>query len=79
MRNIKSYRNIDDFIQKKLDKISWLRHIRVTKEFYLLLFFLFLFFVLFLRLAWLQIINHKYYEDLLSEQHVSQSLLKAKR
>jgi cell division protein FtsI/penicillin-binding protein 2 len=51
----------------------------VTKEFYLLVFFGFLFFIIFLRLFWLQIINHSYYEDLLSRQHVSQSLLKAKR
>lgn len=79
MKNIKTYRNIDEYIQKKLDKIPWLSHIRVTKEFYLLIFFGFLFFVLFLRLFWLQLFNHSYYEDLLSDQHVSQSLLKAKR
>lgn len=79
MRNIHSYRNIDEYIQKKLDKIPWLNHIKVTREFYLILFFGFLFFILFIRLFWLQIFNHRYYEDLLSEQHVSQSLLKAKR
>lgn len=37
------------------------------------------FFLIFLRLFWLQLLNHSYYEDLLSKQHVSQSLLKAKR
>ncbi|HCY20807.1 TPA: hypothetical protein DIC40_02965 [Patescibacteria group bacterium] len=79
MKNIHSYRNIDEYIQKKLDKIPWLNHIRVTREFYLILFFGFLFFILFIRLFWLQVFNHSYYEDLLSEQHVSQSLLKAKR
>jgi len=79
MRNIKTYRNMDEYIQKKLDKIPFLNHIRVTREFYLLVFFGFLFFILFLRLFWLQIFNHSYYEDLLSRQHVSQSFLKAKR
>lgn len=79
MRNIHSYRNIDEYLQKKLDKISWLNHLKVTKEFYLLTFFGLLFFIIFIRLFWLQIFNHGYYEDLLSEQHVSQSLLKAKR
>lgn len=79
MRNIKTYRNMDEYIQKKLDKIPFLNHIRVTREFYLLVFFGFLFFILFLRLFWLQIFNHNYYEDLLSRQHVSQSFLKAKR
>ncbi|MDD3263036.1 MAG: penicillin-binding protein 2 [Candidatus Absconditabacteria bacterium] len=79
MRNIKTYRNIDEYIQKKIDKIPFLSHIKVTKEFYLLSFFAFLFFIIFLRLFWLQIFNHSYYEDLLSRQHVSQSFLKAKR
>lgn len=76
---IHKYRNIDEYLQKKLESISWLRHIKVTREFYLLSFFWFLFFILFIRLFWLQIFNHRYYEDLLSEQHVSQSFLKAKR
>jgi cell division protein FtsI/penicillin-binding protein 2 len=32
-----------------------------------------------LRLFFLQVVNHSYYDDLLNRQHVSQSLLKAKR
>ncbi len=76
---INKYRNIDDYIQKKIDRIPWLNHLRVTREFYLLVFFVFLFFIIFLRLFRLQILNHGYYESLLSDQHVSQSLLKAKR
>ncbi len=79
MKTIHRYKNIHDYIQKKIDKIPFLSHIRVTREFYLLVFFVFLFFILFLRLFWLQIINHRYYDDLLNKQHVSQSLLKAKR
>lgn len=79
MKHIYSYKNIDDYLQRKIDKIPWLRHIKVTREFYLLLFFGFLFFIIFVKLFWLQIINHNYYENLLSKQHVSQSLLKAKR
>jgi len=79
MRSIKTYKNIDDYIQKKINKITWLKDIKVTREFYLLIFFWFLFFILFIRLSWLQVFNHKYYEGLLSKQHVSQSLLKAKR
>lgn len=42
-------------------------------------FFLFLFFLVFIRLFFLQIINHSYYDTLLNNQHISQSLLKAKR
>jgi cell division protein FtsI/penicillin-binding protein 2 len=79
MKHIHTYKNIDDYLQKHINKIPWLSHIRITREFYLLVFFAFLFFLIFLRLFWLQILNHQYYEDLLSKQHVSQSLLKAKR
>ena len=73
------YRNFDEYIQKKLQKIPFLKDLKVNKDFYLLAFFLFLFFVVVLRLFWIQVVNHTLYEWLLSKQHVSSSLLKAKR
>ena len=45
----------------------------------MLVFFAFLFFIIFLRLFWIQVIQHGYYDSLLSQQHFSESLLKAKR
>ena len=45
----------------------------------MLVFFSFLFFIILIRLFFLQVIDHAYYDNLLNVQHVSQSLLKAKR
>ena len=52
---------------------------QVTREVYLLFFFFLLFFILFLRLFILQVVNHAYYDQLLNQQHVSETSLKAKR
>ncbi|HCB51440.1 TPA: hypothetical protein DEP21_02585 [Patescibacteria group bacterium] len=56
------YRNFDEYIQKKLQKIPFLKDLKVNKDFYLLAFFLFLFFVVVLRLFWIQVVNHTLYE-----------------
>jgi cell division protein FtsI/penicillin-binding protein 2 len=49
------------------------------KEYHLLLFFFGLFGIVLLRLFRLQVVQSGHYEDILSQQHLSQSTLKAKR
>ena len=73
------YKDFDDYLQKQFNRIPWLSHLKVSREFYLLVFFGGLFLIVLLRLFWLQVVQHDYYEGKLSAQHVSQSLLKAKR
>lgn len=51
----------------------------LTREQRLLWFFIFLFSIIFLRLFYLQVVESKYYSDVLIWQHYTQSLLKAKR
>ncbi len=58
---------------------TFLKYIKVSKDFYLLCFFWFLFLILILRLFYLQVIQHNYYDTLLNQQHVSETSLKAKR
>lgn len=69
----------DELLKNLFRKYSFLKNIQVGKEFYLLLFFWLLFFVIILRLFFLQVINHRYYDDVLNSQHVSSSLLEADR
>ena len=73
------YQNFDQKLEYWLQTKTFLKHIRVTRDFYLLCFFWFLFFLLFLRLFYLQIIQHTYYDTLLNQQQVSETSLKAKR
>ena len=73
------YSSFDAKLQKIFNWIPLFKNIRVTREFYLLVFFSFLFFIILIRLFFLQVIDHAYYDNLLNVQHVSQSLLKAKR
>jgi cell division protein FtsI/penicillin-binding protein 2 len=72
-------KSFDDVFQKWLKHSRFLKHIVVTKELYLLLFFLVLFLILFLRLFILQVVRHNHYDNLLNQQHVSETSLKAKR
>ncbi|MEI7562960.1 MAG: hypothetical protein WCJ39_04645 [bacterium] len=78
---LRSSRHIsfDDIVQKWLRNSRFLKHMQVTREVYLLFFFFLLFFILFLRLFILQVVNHAYYDQLLNQQHVSETSLKAKR
>jgi cell division protein FtsI/penicillin-binding protein 2 len=71
--------DFDQKLQHFLRRTRLFRNITITKEVYLLAFFCFLFFVLFLRLFFLQVINHTYYDNLLNQQHVSETSLQAKR
>lgn len=62
-----------------LRNISFLKNIKITRELSLIGFFWVLFFILIIRLGYLQIIEGSTYDTLLNNQHFSQSLLKAKR
>lgn len=74
-----SHISFDQKIQHFFKQTRWGKHLVVTKELYLLFFFSFLFFLLVLRLFFLQIVNHNYYDTSLNTQHVSETSLKAKR
>ena len=51
-------RDFDEKLQHLLRRTRLFKNIRVTKEIYLLAFFSFLFFILIVRLFFLQVINH---------------------
>ncbi|MEI8253377.1 MAG: hypothetical protein WCG25_06645 [bacterium] len=69
----------DERLKNLFRKYSFLKDINVSKELYLLLFFAFLFFIITIRLFFLQVLDHGYYDNILNSQHVSSSLLKADR
>ena len=79
MINYYRRKNIHESIENRLHRFRIFQNLKVNREFYLLAFFLFLFLIIIIRLFFLQVINHNTYEWLLSEQHVSESTLKAKR
>ncbi|MBP7061785.1 hypothetical protein KBA84_03055 [Patescibacteria group bacterium] len=74
-----SYSWLERYVARLSKKYSFLQHVRVTREFYLLLFFGGLFFVLFARLFYVQIIRATFYDDTLNNQHISKSSLEADR
>ena len=74
-----SYRSRDHKLQTLIKQTRWGKHLTVTKELYLLFFFGLLFFILVLRLFFLQVVFHSYYDTTLNTQHVSETSLKAKR
>lgn len=79
LKSVSYYKNFDQKLEHWLQTKTFLKQVKVTKEFYLLTFFCVLFFILILRLFLLQIVNHTYYDDLLNQQHVSETALQAKR
>jgi len=79
LRSFSSYKNFDQKLEHWLQTNTFLKFVRVTKDFYLLCFFWFLFLILILRLFYLQVVNHTYYDTLLNQQHVSETSLQAKR
>lgn len=79
MINHYRHRSVHDQIESRLHQFKVFQEVKVTREFYLLLFFVFLFLILISRLFYLQIIQHSEYDNLLNQQHISDSTLKAKR
>ncbi|MEI7919607.1 MAG: hypothetical protein WCH65_05420 [bacterium] len=79
LKSISHYTNFDQKLEYWLQTKTFLKHIKVTKEFYLLSFFCALFLILLVRLFILQIVQHGYYDNLLNQQHVSETALQAKR
>lgn len=73
------YQNFDQKLEHWLQTRTFLKNVKVTKDFYLLSFFGFLFFLLILRLFSLQIIQHSHYDTLLNQQQVSETSLTAER
>ncbi len=74
-----NYKNFEDRLQNQLKKYSIFDNLKINKEFYLLCFFCMLFFIIIFRLFFIQIVNHKSYEDLLNSQQVNESILEAER
>ena len=73
------YKNFDQKLEYWLQTKTFLKYVKINKDFYLLCFFGFLFLILFLRLFYLQVVQHNHYDTLLNQQHVSETSLKAKR
>lgn len=73
------HRSFEDRLQNKLKQYKIFENIKINKEFYLLCFFCFLFFIILIRLFFIQIVNHSNYETLLSSQQVNESILEAER
>lgn len=73
------YQNFDQKLENWLQTRTFLKYVKVTRDFYLLCFFGFLFLLLILRLFYLQVVQHSYYDTLLNQQHVSETSLIAKR
>ncbi|HKL43929.1 MAG TPA: penicillin-binding protein 2 [Candidatus Absconditabacterales bacterium] len=71
--------SLNNYIKKKIKQNRSLRDFSNSPELIVFFLFSFLFFILFIRLFFVQIIHHKKYDDVLNSQHVSQSLLKADR
>ncbi len=79
IRSVSHYRSFDQRLEYRLQNHTFLRFVKVTRDFYLLSFFWLLFLVLVIRLFFVQVIQHDYYDNLLNQQHVSETSLKAKR
>lgn len=79
LKSFSNHKSFDQKLEYWLQTKTFLKYIKVTKEFYLLCFFWFLFLLLFLRLFYLQVLKHTYYDTLLNQQHVSETSLQAKR
>ena len=79
LKSFSHYKNFDQKLEHWLQTQTFLKYIKVTKDFYLLCFFWLLFLILILRLFYLQVIQHNYYDNLLNQQHVSETSLQAKR
>ncbi len=73
------HKNFDQQFEHWLKTRTFLKYIKVSKDFYLLCFFWLLFLILILRLFYLQIIEYNYYDTTLNQQHVSETSLVAKR
>ena len=65
LQRLKDNKNLADFVQRP--------------EFIIFIIFCLLFFILVLRLFFVQIIHHKKYEEVLNNQHFTQSSLQAGR
>jgi cell division protein FtsI/penicillin-binding protein 2 len=76
---IKWQRRFIDTLENRLQSTRLRTHKDFGREFYMLLFFGFLFSVIVLRLGYIQLIQADYYDRLLSSQHISRSNLKADR
>ncbi len=72
-------RRIHSKIRKYIREHPELKKFIQKREFGLVIFFGFLFFVLIARLLYLQVFNKSYYESILFNQHIQKMKLKAKR
>jgi len=78
-RKKKGKHRLSVWLMRRLKDMHFVESTQVSRDFFLLLFFVFLFAVIVLRLAYLQIFRANYYESLLGSLHISESLLKAER
>lgn len=70
---------LKNFINNKLKNNRIFQNFYNSQEFVVFLIFWLMFFILFMRLFFVQIVNYKKYDDILNNQHVTQSSLKSDR
>lgn len=71
--------SFDQKLEHWLQANTFLKSVKVSQDFYLMCFFWLLFFILIVRLFFVQIVHHNFYDGLLNTQHVSVTSLQAKR
>ena len=71
--------SLRDKIARKIMKLPFLRGKHFTKEVQLMMIFWAMFFLIFVRLFFIEIIKHNDYETLLNKQHTSATSIKANR
>lgn len=79
IKSLSRHQSFDQKLEYWLQTKTFLKQIKVGKDFYLLSFFWLLFLIIVLKLFYLQVIKHNYYDTLLNQQHVSETSLQAKR
>lgn len=79
IKSLSRHQSFDQKLEYWLQTKTFLKQIKVGKDFYLLSFFCLLFLIIVLKLFYLQVIKHNYYDTLLNQQHVSETSLQAKR
>ena len=71
--------SLTKYLNRKLKESKLFRDFYNSPEILVFAIFCGFFFILFLRLFFVQLVYHKKYDDILNNQHVSKSLLKANR
>ncbi|MDR0369335.1 MAG: hypothetical protein LBH96_02070 [Candidatus Peribacteria bacterium] len=78
-KSYKKQRSFQEKLEKYLKKIPFVGNINFTREVQLMTLFFFLFFIIIVRLFYLQVVQHSFYDATLSAQHTRSTSVKANR